>query len=134
MVTTNSITLLKNFSAFITAEALSQAYLIKEFSLAAFDSDSILLTFKPVDKSFAFVNGIEVIMEPELFDDQAGLVGVAENSGTIDGVSSNMQNMFRLNVGGHFIPPTNDSGGLMRSWYDDTPYMFGAGMDPNVKF
>ncbi|KAI3760014.1 hypothetical protein L1987_50402 [Smallanthus sonchifolius] len=127
VVTTNSITLLKNFSAFITAEALSQAYLIKEFSLAAFDSDSITVTFKPADKSFAFVNGIELITEPELFDDQAGLVGVEENSGTIDGVSSNMQNMFRLNVGGQYIPPTNDSGGLMRSWYDDTPYMFGAG-------
>ncbi|KAI3805894.1 hypothetical protein L1987_21781 [Smallanthus sonchifolius] len=127
VVTTNSITLLKNFSAFITAEALSQAYLIKEFSLAAFNSDSITVTFKPADKSFAFVNGIELITEPELFDDQAGLVGVAENSGTIDGVSSNMQNMFRLNVGGQYIPPTNDSGGLMRSWYDDTPYIFGAG-------
>ncbi|KAJ0625200.1 putative protein kinase RLK-Pelle-CrRLK1L-1 family [Helianthus annuus] len=38
-----------------------------------------------------------------------------------------MQNMFRINVGGQYIPPTNDSGGLMRSWYDDTPYMFGAG-------
>ncbi|KAK9067713.1 hypothetical protein SSX86_011824 [Deinandra increscens subsp. villosa] len=130
IVTTNSITLLKNFSAFITAEALSQAYLIKEFSLAAFNSDSITLTFKPrdkSDKSFAFVNGIELITEPELFDDQAGLVGVEESSGTIDGVSSNMQSMFRLNVGGQYIPPTNDSGGLMRSWYDDTPYMFGAG-------
>ncbi|KVH94501.1 Concanavalin A-like lectin/glucanase, subgroup [Cynara cardunculus var. scolymus] len=127
VVSTGAITLLNNFSAFITAEALSQAYLIKEYSLAAFDSDSITLTFKPAGKSFAFVNGIELITEPELFDDQAALVGVAEDAGTIDGVSSNMQNMFRLNVGGQFIPPTNDSGGLMRSWYDDTPYMFGAG-------
>ncbi|GJW24979.1 receptor-like protein kinase ANXUR1 [Tanacetum coccineum] len=35
--------------------------------------------------------------------------------------------MFRLNVGGQYIPPTNDSGEMYRSWYDDTPYMFGAG-------
>ncbi|CAH1447547.1 unnamed protein product [Lactuca virosa] len=133
VVTTGAITLLRNFSAFITAEALSQAYLIREYSLAAFNSDSITLTFKPdADKSFAFVNGIELITEPELFDDQAGLVGVADTAGTIDGVSSNMQNMFRLNVGGQFIPPTNDSGGLMRSWYDDTPYMFGAGTISHV--
>ncbi|KAJ0520510.1 putative protein kinase RLK-Pelle-CrRLK1L-1 family [Helianthus annuus] len=127
IVSADSILLLKNFSAYITAEALSQAYLIKEYSLAATGSDNMLVKFKPMDKSFAFVNGIELIPEPELFDDQAGLVGVAENSGTIDGVSANMQNMFRLNVGGQYIPPTNDSGGLMRSWYDDTPYMFGAG-------
>ncbi|KAK1412504.1 hypothetical protein QVD17_33809 [Tagetes erecta] len=132
ILTTNSITLLNNFSAFITAEALSQAYLIKEFSLAAFNSDSITVTFKPVSrstrsKSFAFVNGIELITEPDLFDDKVGLVGVSHNYGTIDGVSSNMQCMFRLNVGGQYIHPTNDSGGLMRSWYDDTPYMFGAG-------
>lgn len=132
IVTTGTITLLKNFSAFITAEALSQAYLIKEYSLAAFNSESITLTFKPADKSFAFVNGIELLTEPELFDDKAGLVGVADSAGTIDGVSSNMQNMFRLNVGGQFIPPTNDSGGLMRSWYDDTPYMFGAGTISHV--
>ncbi|KAL8224811.1 hypothetical protein R6Q57_017368 [Mikania cordata] len=127
IVTTNSITLLKNFSAFITAEARSQAYLIREFSLAAFSSDKITVTIKPSNESFAFINGIELITEPELFDDQARLVGVDENSGTIDGVSSNMQNMFRLNVGGKYISPVNDSGGLMRSWYDDTPYMFGAG-------
>ncbi|KAL4558899.1 hypothetical protein LXL04_037104 [Taraxacum kok-saghyz] len=132
VVTTGTMTLLRNFSAFITAEALSQAYLIREYSLAAFNSDSITLTFKPADKSFAFVNGIELITEPELFDDKAGLVGVADTAGTIDGVSSNMQTMFRLNVGGQYIHPKNDSGGLMRSWYDDMPYMFGAGTISHV--
>ncbi|KAJ6726528.1 RECEPTOR-LIKE PROTEIN KINASE ANXUR2 [Salix purpurea] len=34
--------------------------------------------------------------------------------------------MFRLNVGGSFIPAIKDSG-LTRTWYDDTPYLFGAG-------
>lgn len=64
IVTTNSITLLKNFSAFVTAEALSQAYLIKEYTLAVFETDSITVTFKPEAKSFGFANGIELITEP----------------------------------------------------------------------
>ncbi|KAK2997315.1 hypothetical protein RJ639_024779 [Escallonia herrerae] len=33
--------------------------------------------------------------------------------------------MYRLNVGGQYIPANNDSG-LSRTWYDDSPYIFGA--------
>lgn len=32
--------------------------------------------------------------------------------------------MVRLNVAGHYISPTNDS--MIRTWYDDTPYLAGA--------
>ncbi|PWA83107.1 receptor-like protein kinase ANXUR1 [Artemisia annua] len=123
----SQITLLSNFSAFLTAESLSQSYIIKEYSLSPFNSDEITINFKPTVKSFAFVNGIELISEPEIFDDQIALIGVSDDSSTIDGVSANTENMFRLNVGGQYIPPANDSGEMYRSWYDDTPYMFGAG-------
>ena len=34
--------------------------------------------------------------------------------------------MWRLNICGQYITPTNDSSGLARSWYDDTPYMYSA--------
>uniref|UniRef100_A0ACD5VP50 Uncharacterized protein n=1 Tax=Avena sativa TaxID=4498 RepID=A0ACD5VP50_AVESA len=33
--------------------------------------------------------------------------------------------MHRFNVGGGYIPPSNDSG-LTRAWFDDTPYVFGV--------
>lgn len=41
--------------------------------------------------------------------------------------------MVRLNVGGHYIPASKDSG-LTRTWYDDSPYIFGTvlGVTSNV--
>ncbi|XP_028790332.1 receptor-like protein kinase ANXUR1 [Neltuma alba] len=124
-VTANGVTLLSNFSASITCQALSQAYIDREYSLAPLNSDTLTVTFKPSDKydqAFAFVNGIEVIQMPDLFD-SAILVGHSEQ--TVDAKSTNLQTMFRLNVGGQYIPPLQDSN-LTRTWYDDTPYLYGA--------
>uniref|UniRef100_A0A0A9BDM3 Malectin-like domain-containing protein n=1 Tax=Arundo donax TaxID=35708 RepID=A0A0A9BDM3_ARUDO len=48
------------------------------------------------------------------------------------------QTMYRLNVGGTAVSPSDDSGVLYRSWDDDDPYIFGAafgvsyGKDSNV--
>ncbi|KAF2298399.1 hypothetical protein GH714_023458 [Hevea brasiliensis] len=74
------VTLLNNFSAPITAQALTFAYLVKEYSLAAIDSDTLNITFKPSDKAvdgFAFVNGIEVILIPgDLLGSGSTTVGV----------------------------------------------------------
>ncbi|KAI4350086.1 hypothetical protein L6164_010608 [Bauhinia variegata] len=125
-VTANGITLLSNFSAFITCQALSQAYLDREYSLAPLNSDSLTLTFKPSDKhngAFAFVNGIQLIPMPEVFGSSAVMVGNQDQ--TLDTTTSTFQTMFRLNVGGQYIPPNQDSD-LSRTWYDDTPYLYGA--------
>ncbi|KAG6700635.1 hypothetical protein I3842_08G121900 [Carya illinoinensis] len=125
-VDANGLTLLKNFSASITCEALSQAYLVREYSLAPLNSETLTVVFKPSDKhagAFAFVNGIEVIPMPDLFD-SAIMVG---SSDQLDIKSLTSQTMYRLNVGGHYIPPTNDSA-LTRAWYDDLPYVTGASL------
>ncbi|KAK3200680.1 hypothetical protein Dsin_024095 [Dipteronia sinensis] len=132
-VAANDINLLSNFSAAITAQALTQAYIVREYSLAPMDSDSMTITFKPSDKypgSFAFVNGIELVPSPDLFD-SATMVGYSDQS--FDASSGNMQTMFRLNVGGNYIPANNDSGGLLRTWYDDLPYLFGAASGVNAE-
>ncbi|KAK7258687.1 hypothetical protein RIF29_24269 [Crotalaria pallida] len=121
-VLANGVTLLSNFSASITCQALSQAYLDREYSLAPLSTDALTLTFKPNDKSFAFVNGIQLLEMPELFD-SASLVGYSDQ--TVDVKSLHLQTMFRLNVGGQYISPAQDSG-LFRMWYDDTPYLYGA--------
>ncbi|KAH6837464.1 hypothetical protein C2S53_018179 [Perilla frutescens var. hirtella] len=67
-VMAGGVTLLNNFSASISVEALSQAYFIKEFYLASSQSAMLGVTFKPSgDKgSFAFVNGIEVVSQRSL--------------------------------------------------------------------
>ncbi|KAL9290314.1 putative protein kinase RLK-Pelle-CrRLK1L-1 family [Arabidopsis thaliana] len=127
-VEANDVTLLSNFSAAITCQALTQAYLVKEYSLAPTDKDVLSIKFTPSDKyrdAFAFINGIEVIQMPELFD-TAALVGFTDQ--TMDAKTANLQSMFRLNVGGQDIPGSQDSGGLTRTWYNDAPYIFSAGL------
>ncbi|KAL9227873.1 hypothetical protein vseg_003514 [Gypsophila vaccaria] len=126
-VMAGGITLLNNFSASITAHALTQAYIIKEYSLAPLEGggDTLDLVFKPSDKypgSFVFVNGIELVPTPDLLD-SALLIGFSDQS--LDGKTASVETVARLNVGGNFIPPQNDSG-LSRTWYDDTPYLAGA--------
>ncbi|KAG7552212.1 Protein kinase domain [Arabidopsis thaliana x Arabidopsis arenosa] len=127
-VAANDVTLLSNFSAAITCQALTQAYLVREYSLAPSEKDVLSITFTPSDKhpkAFAFINGIEVIQMPELFD-TASLVGFSDQ--TSDTKTANLQTMFRLNVGGQDIPGSQDSGGLTRTWYNDAPYIFSAGL------
>lgn len=134
-VTAGKTILVSNFSAYITAEALSQGYIIKEYFLAAIDSSTLKVTIKPSNGSFAFINGIELITSPPLFDQDPKLVGVSSqdastNLGPFDQSMSitpnSLETMFRVNVGGQYISPKTDSAGLERSWYDDTPYVFGA--------
>ncbi|CAO2839135.1 unnamed protein product [Amaranthus hypochondriacus] len=129
-VTAGPYTLLSNFSAAQTTEALNFDYLIKEYSLNV-EGTTLSLTFTPSSKytnSFAFVNGIEVVSMPNVYaeadTDGASLVGGGvpfpiDNSTALEG-------LFRLNVGGNYIPPTQDTG-LFRAWYDDTPFIFAAG-------
>lgn len=124
-VVANGFTLLNNFSAFISAKALTQAYIDREFSLIPVQSGNLNIAFTPSSQhpgSYAFVNGIEIIPMPDIFQ-PATMVGFSDQ--TVDLQSSSLQTMSRLNVGGQYIPETNDSG-LTRSWYDDSPYIFGA--------
>ncbi|XP_021811020.1 receptor-like protein kinase ANXUR1 [Prunus avium] len=121
-VIANGITVLQNFSASITCKALTQAYIMREYFLAPLNKDSLEVTFSP-SAGFAFVNGIELIGTPDMFG-SATIVGASDQ--TFDGKSTNLQTMFRVNIGGQFISPTNDSGALSRTWYDDFAYVFGA--------
>ncbi|KAL5852242.1 hypothetical protein ACOSQ3_007360 [Xanthoceras sorbifolium] len=108
-VVANGFTLLNNFSVSITTQALTLAYIIREFSVIPSQSGVLSISFYPSLQrkgAYAFVNGIEVISMPDIF--QAASLTI-----------------FRLNVGGQYIPSNNDSG-LTRTWYDDSPYLFGA--------
>ncbi|XP_028760137.1 receptor-like protein kinase ANXUR1 [Neltuma alba] len=133
----NDLILLHNFSSFITAQASTQAYFIKEYSLLPIQSGELSITFSPSLRhhgSYAFVNGIEIVSMPEMFK-PAKLVSTDR---FIDVGSRSLQTMFRLNVGGQFIEPNKDSGHLSRTWYNDSPYLLGvrsgvtSGADENV--
>ncbi|XP_074350898.1 receptor-like protein kinase FERONIA [Apium graveolens] len=131
-------TLLKNFSAAQTAEALNYDFIIKEYSINV-PSTMLNITFTPapnVSNSFAFVNGIEAVSHPDIYSTDAELVGLS-NQFSVDN-STALENVYRLNVGGNAISPSSDTG-LYRSWYDDMLYIFGAASgvsqtaDPKMK-
>ncbi|CAH8315631.1 unnamed protein product [Eruca vesicaria subsp. sativa] len=138
-VTSGPYTLLKNFSAAQTAQALTYSSIVKEFVVNV-EAGTLNMTFTPesTPKAYAFVNGIEVTSMPDLYSNTDGTLAIVGSSSavTIDN-STALENVYRLNVGGNDISPSEDTG-LYRSWYDDSPYIFGAGagvtetLDPNI--
>ena len=50
---------------------------------------------------------------------------VGQNSPFYIDNSTALENVYRLNVGGNYISPSQDTG-LYRSWGDDLPYIYGA--------
>ncbi|KAH0911865.1 hypothetical protein HID58_035186 [Brassica napus] len=133
-------TLLKNFSAAQTSQALNYAYIIKEFVVNV-EGGTLNMTFTPEStpsNAYAFVNGIEVTSMPDIYSSTDGtLTVVGTSSGvTIDNTTA-LENVYRLNVGGNDISPSADTG-LFRSWYDDQDYIFAASLgipetaDPNM--
>ncbi|GAB4833122.1 hypothetical protein Ancab_031368 [Ancistrocladus abbreviatus] len=128
-VTSGSYTLLKNFSAAQTAQALNFNTILKEY-LINVESKTLNITFKPssnYSNTFAFINGIEVVSAPDIYDINVDRVQIVGQSTTflIDN-STALENMYRLNVGGQSISPANDTG-LFRTWYIDAIYIYGAG-------
>ncbi|XP_026388740.1 receptor-like protein kinase FERONIA [Papaver somniferum] len=141
-VTAGPYTLLSNFSASQTSQALNFAFIIKEFSIPVTDENERLnITFTPSStskSSYAFVNGIQVVSMPDIYsNDGTSAFIVGESSPFSIDNSTALENVFRLNVGGNYISPTKDAG-LLRSWSDDSPHIFGAGfgvtdtISPNV--
>ncbi|KAF3487945.1 hypothetical protein F2Q69_00056626, partial [Brassica cretica] len=136
----SSYTLLKNFSAAQTAQALSYSSIVKEFIVNVVGGASLNITFtpEPTPKAYAFVNGIEVTSMPDLYSNTDGTLSIVGSSTAVDiDNSTALENVYRLNVGGNDISPSEDTG-LYRSWYDDSPYIFAAGIgvvdtaDPNM--
>ncbi|CAL9134999.1 unnamed protein product, partial [Musa textilis] len=139
-VTSDTHTLLSNFSAYLTADSLNYAYLTREFSVNV-STGGLNLTFTPSTvhpNAFAFVNGIEIVSIPDIFSSASPMLVMGGSSVvyTIDQDWA-LETVYRLNVGGQSLSPTQDSG-LFRSWDDDSPYIYGAGFgvtysnDPNV--
>ncbi|PPD99630.1 hypothetical protein GOBAR_DD03342 [Gossypium barbadense] len=124
-VVANGVTLLHNFSGAITAKAFTQGYIIREFCLTPVGSGDLNVTITPAKGSYAYVNGIELVPMPDIFQKPAIFLGFSDQY--LELTSCTLQTMFRLNVGGQFIPPNKDSG-LTRTWYDDFPYLFGSGI------
>ncbi|KAK1421971.1 hypothetical protein QVD17_24776 [Tagetes erecta] len=138
-VSSNGYSLLTNFSAFLAASFLTnspfnarlggpQVYtFVKEFLIYVKDTQILNVTFTPSHKSFAFINGIEIVSMPEnLYFNKAKIpkpVGMV-NGPVIDNNIA-LENMYRLNMGGPQIYGNIDTEIMYRSWYQDNDYLYG---------
>ncbi|KAG6595549.1 Receptor-like protein kinase FERONIA, partial [Cucurbita argyrosperma subsp. sororia] len=127
-VSAQTYTLLNNFSALQTAEALYSATIVKEYSINV-ENGRLSLTFTPSPthpKAYAFVNGIEIVSMPDIYSETSGTVLIVGQSSpfTVDNTTA-LENIHRLNVGGNYISPSADTG-MHRPWFDDSPYLFAA--------
>ncbi|KAL6508104.1 hypothetical protein OROGR_024299 [Orobanche gracilis] len=138
-VISGSYTLMRNFSAALTMEALNYDYIMKEFSVNV-PSGVLNISFAPsrnTSNSYAFVNGIEIVSHPDIYSTDGTENVVAQSTGFNIDNSTALENVYRLNVGGNDISPSDDTG-LFRSWHDDANYIFSAANgvtevpDPNV--
>ncbi|KAK9013195.1 hypothetical protein V6N11_041214 [Hibiscus sabdariffa] len=121
-------TLLTNFSA--SLHARGKLVLVKEFCVSINESQRINLTFTPspdIPDSYAFINGIEVVsMSTNLyytsFGDQGRIAFLAQKS--LYSIENNtaLETMYRVNVGGSEISPTEDTG-MFRTWLTDDDYL-----------
>ncbi|XWS75685.1 hypothetical protein CRYUN_Cryun01aG0112600 [Craigia yunnanensis] len=129
-VTANSYTLLSNFSAYLTASATRPRvpYFIKEYIITVWDNQMLNLIFTPFPNSYAFINGIEIVSMPSSLymdgdDNQPTLVG--SGSSFLLQNTTNLETLYRLNVGGQEISNKEDTG-MYRIWHQDGDYIYGG--------
>ncbi|KAK9204534.1 hypothetical protein WN943_014796 [Citrus x changshan-huyou] len=130
-----SFTLLRNFSASLTADGNGHPF-FKEFCINIEDDQRLLnITFTPspdYNDSYAFINGIEIVSMPLNFyytaaDDPSGGFKFVGQDITYSILNRNaLANLYRINVGGQQISPSYDTGGMYRTWYMDDPYLTDA--------
>ncbi|KDP33025.1 hypothetical protein JCGZ_13056 [Jatropha curcas] len=124
-VKTDSHTLLSNFSS----KVVGFGQFFREFWLVIEDEEILNLTFAPspgMEDAFAFINGIELMSIPTyLYDTPAGnprLKFVGQNN-PLDLVNKAvLEFRFRINVGGRYISPPEDTK-LCRVWENDDEYL-----------
>ncbi|KAE8654933.1 putative receptor-like protein kinase [Hibiscus syriacus] len=129
-VTANNHLLLSNFSAYLTlsGEDDQQASLIKEFMIPCLETEKLNVTFLPSLNSSAFVNGIEVVSMPKnmyINHQENSLIPVGTKGSFDIPDATAFETVYRLNVGGATVANVNDTG-MFRTWFDDSPYIFGA--------
>ncbi|WMV17317.1 hypothetical protein MTR67_010702 [Solanum verrucosum] len=125
-VTANHLTLLSNFSAFLTVSASSSKQVQKEYVINVDETQILKLTFSPSPNSYAFVNGIEILSMPtDLYIHGDVTLSGHTNPYNINN-STALETLYRLNVGGNLVGSTEDTG-MYRVWDSDDAFVVGYG-------
>ncbi|XP_039115209.1 probable receptor-like protein kinase At5g59700 [Dioscorea cayenensis subsp. rotundata] len=97
---------------------------IKEYYLWL-DTDGLILTFTPNSPSLAFISAIELFTAPLslINDTEPTTVSTTGQDFNIGDLSrQSLETLYRVNVGGPLITPTNDT--LWRTWIPDDPFLY----------
>ncbi|GFY86946.1 receptor-like protein kinase 2 [Actinidia rufa] len=131
-------TLLSNFSAALTSDALRLPSFAKEFCANVEENQRLIISFTPSQGSssnevYAFVNGIEVISMPTgLYhtpegEEGAHVVGKKHQFSIHKNIA--LEKAYRLNVGGSSISSLQDTG-MFREWSGDSNYLLESSVLP----
>ncbi|KAF8010306.1 hypothetical protein BT93_J1048 [Corymbia citriodora subsp. variegata] len=124
-------TLLHNFSASLFADYTHSVSFYKEFCLTVGDDQILNVTFAPTpgnSDAYVFVNGIEVVSMPDrlyyntLVDLNEGIKSAGQVMQYNFLASDALEAVKRLNVGGQFVGPADDTG-MYRTWEADDDYV-----------
>lgn len=111
-VSAHGFTLLRNFQPDSTP-------VVKEYSLNV-TSDRLVITFVPSPNSFAFLNALEVISQPdELIPLTAQAVEAPRSNHSL--MAEALETVARVNMGNQTVLPENDT--LWRSWSADGAFV-----------
>eukprot|EP00250_Pteridium_aquilinum_P015317 c22517_g1_i1 orf=411-2990(-) len=130
-VVANGFTLLSDVHVTSSIQNSNSLFLFKEYSVNV-SSRTLTITFQPSSGSYAFINALEVISMPsDIIVDSSSPLGL--NSPQALGLESTaVQCMYRVNVGGPAITPSNDSVGLFRTWSANETNLFSSAGVMNV--
>ncbi|WVZ15289.1 hypothetical protein V8G54_012855 [Vigna mungo] len=124
-VQSNQFTLLNDFNAFLNADAQATDTIFREYVVNVNDGERLILTFTPSHpKSYAFINGIEILSMPtDLYytTNETGFTNVGTSTLYSVGTRFALQTEYRIKAGGQEILPYNDSG-LFRDWAAEERY------------
>ncbi|GFY86943.1 malectin/receptor-like protein kinase family protein [Actinidia rufa] len=128
-------TLLSNFSAALTSDALGLPSFAKEFCANVEENQRLIISFTPsqgssTDKVYAFVNGIEVISMPTgLYHTLEGAHVVGKKHQFSIDKNIALEKAYRLNIGGSSILSLQDTG-MFREWSGDSNYLLESSVLP----
>ncbi|KAI3972797.1 hypothetical protein MKX01_019455 [Papaver californicum] len=113
-VATDELVLLHSFCTDNSTQWAMKEYIVNV------TKEQFNIHFSPMKNSIAYINAIEVVSAPDILISDLGstLIPIGDYSGLS---TKSYQTVYRLNMGGPKIAPSNDT--LGRSWDPDTPYL-----------
>ncbi|XP_059598742.1 receptor-like protein kinase FERONIA [Vitis vinifera] len=137
-------TLLSNFSAALAAEDIQKETIVREFCINFNEEgEKLNITFTPTAgaDAYAFINGIEIVSMPDNLyytAQDGGFQFIGQQNSFFVETDHALENVYRLNVGGKSLSPTDDTG-MFRTWDADDEYCVKLAFVPantsiNLKF